>query len=573
MLKSSRLSRILLIGGAAFALMLAALWWRSQRAASEIAQVDKGSMPTAAAGTDAVLGFSVRLLPDGGISAQPSSVRIGLASVSPDDEAAYRAWLRSGREGAGPRAFTDLATVVRWINVPAELRSDGSVQVGPMPLPAAQRYVLQARAGDGLRFYEATFTRDDAPMEVRPWVAAGLRVRAPRGAAGVGVLFRRVEGSQDAEWQSLLRRDAAAVLDAFDERAIPVIAETAAGTTAGAAAGTAIAPLPPGPLDVVAVVNGIETERRRITLIAGRYASLDLDPDASELGAALATTLLLRLIEADSGAPIRDAIAVWPSPRGEVRARPDAAGAVRIEGADMSEAMLLELRFDPGSEQKGMPPLLAKPRTAAALPRWPERVPLSIDLTDERANSGVVEKTVKLRPLHWLIVETQGLQISERQRVGDAFPVFVLQRIQGTQWRDAPADYFRPIDEGMAVSLDAPGRVRVAAVLSPWQVVYSDVLESRLVDERQRVRLRTEPGRSTTLRLSADGRPLAFAPVQIVSALRGVPPKTVTTDGAGRIVLPNVSVPAVHIEPPGFEQVEVRLDRAEANISLRRSAG
>ncbi len=551
-----------MLGIAAILVIAAMLWWHASEPTARV-DADNRDATATQTQTDASVGFRIRLLPDSGVSAQPSSVRIGLASVSPDDEAAYRAWLRGGREGAGPHAFTDLATVVRWINAPANLQPDGSVQVGPLPLPAAQRYVLQARADDGLRFYEASFAREDAPTELRPRIAAGLRVRAPRSAAGLGVLFRRVDGSQDAAWQSLLRREGAAVLNAFDERAMPVFAETT------------IAPLPPGPLDIVAVANGVETERQRVTLIAGRYVALDLDPDASELGAALAITLLLRLIDADSGAPMRDAVVVWPSPRGEVRTQPNAAGVVRFEGADASEAMSLELRFDP---RKRRSQLLANPRAADALPRWPERIPLRIDWGNERAIDGVVEKTVKLQPLRWLIVETSGsaatgFDMPSRPRGGDPFPVFVLQRMKSREWRDASAEYFRSVDEGLAVSLDLPGRVRVAALLSPWQVAYSDAVESRLADARQRVRLRTESGRDATLKLSADARPLAFAPVQIVSPLRGVPPKTLTTDSSGRIVLPNATVPAVRIEVPGFEQVDVRLDRSEASISLRRSTG
>ncbi len=557
-----RLSRALMLGSVAILVIAAMLWWHGSEPTARV-DADNRDATATQTQTDASVAFRIRLLPDSGVSAQPSSVRIGLASVSPDDEAAYRAWLRSGREGAGPHAFTDLATVVRWINAPANLQPDGSVQVGPLPLPAAQRYVLQARADDGLRFYEASFAREDAPTELRPRIAAGLRVRAPRSAAGLGVLFRRVDGSQDAAWQSLLRREGAAVLDAFDERAMPVFAETT------------ISPLPPGPLDIVAVANGVETERQRVTLIAGRYVALDLDPDASELGAALAITLLLRLIDADSGAPMRDAVVVWPSPRGEVRTQPNAAGVVRFEGADASAAMSLELRFD---LRKGRSQLLANPRAVDTLPRWPERIPLSIDWGNERAIDGVVEKTVKLQPLRWLIVETSGsaatgFDMPSRPRGGDPFPVFVLQRMQGREWRDASAEYFRSVDGGLAVSLDLPGRVRVAALLSPWQVAYSDAVESRLADARQRVRLRTESGRDATLKLSADARPLAFAPVQIVSPLRGVPSKTLTTDSSGRIVLPNATVPAVRIEVPGFEQVDVRLDRSEASISLRRSTG
>ncbi len=556
MTTSPRLARILVIGCAAIALIAALIvglmWWHSSRQTTGDAPTDGVDASARAGAESSNVGFRTRLLPDGGVSASPSSVRIGLASVSPDDDAAYRAWKQGGQEGAGPRVYADLATVVRWVNAPAALQADGSVLVGPMSLPSAQRYVLQARADDGLRFYEAAFERANAPAELRARVAAGLRVRAPSGTNGMGMLFRRVEGSQDAAWQSLLRREAVAVLDAFDERAMSVATDTS------------IAPLPPGPLDIVAVVNGVETERRRITLIAGRYLTLDLDPEASELGAALSTAVALRLIEAGSGAPVRDALAVWPSPRGETRVRSDAAGIVRLQGVDTSEQMQLELRFEP----KGPPSFLVD-----ALPRWPERIPLNIDLSDARIVGGVAEKTVELQPLRWLIVETQGIEVPRRPRVEDPFPVFVLQRAQGTAWRDSNADYFRPVDEGMAVSLDAPGRVRVAALLSPWQVAYSESIEARAGVFQERVRVRREGGRTVAVNLVADARPLAFASVQVVSPLRGVPPKTLTTDARGRILLPNATMPAVRFEVAGFDQIEVRLDRDQTTISLRRGDG
>jgi hypothetical protein len=531
-----------------FAVLLILLWSRSSRdhdRASPALAYTTGSPGATSNGPNA---FRIRLLRDDGVSALPTSVRIGLASVSPDDEAAYRAWLRSGREGAGPREHADLAAVARWINAPSSLRADGSVEVGPMALPAAQRYVLQAHAGDRLRFYEANFARENAPAELRPRVAAKLRVRAPRGVDGVGVLLRRVEGGQDAAWQSLLRREAADVLNAYDERAIAVAAETT------------IAPLPPGPLDVVAVVRGVESERRRVMLAPGRETVLDLDADAAELGAALATTVMLRLIDAESGVPVRDALAVWPSPRGEVRARPDAAGIVRLEGADASMPIALELRF----VSSGPPSFLID-----ALPRWPERLPLRIEPGEEHVIGGRLEKTIALQPLRWLIVETPGVEVPRRPRVGDPFPVFVLQRAQGDVWRDASAESFRPVEEGMAVSLDAPGRVRVAALLSPWQVAYSDAVESRAGVSRQRTRLRIKDGRTVALRVVADARPLAFVPVQIVSALRGVPPKTMTTDAGGRIVLSNASMPSLRVEAPGFEQTEVTLRSGEIDVSLR----
>jgi hypothetical protein len=549
MTSSARAGRVLAVGAICLLAIVAVVWWRSLRAPEAVADANRRGPVTQSASVEAAGGFQLRLLPDGGVSAQPASVRIGLAAVSPDDDAGYRAWLRSGREGAGPREYRDLASVQRWINAPARLLEDGSVQVGPMPLPAAQRYVVQARADDGLRFYEADFVREDAPATVLPRVAAALRVRAPNGINNIGVLFRRVEGSQDAAWQSLLRREAVNVIDAFDERAIAVENETR------------IAPLPTGPLDVVAVIDGVETERRRVTLVAGRETTFDLDPGAAELGAALATTVILRLVEAGTRAPVREGIAVWPSPRGELRVRPDAAGLVRLPGADASEAMTLELRFEP----KGPPSFLAD-----TLPRWPERVPLRFDLSQQRAAGGVVEKTVELQPLRWLIVETPGIDVPKRPRVGDPFPVFVLQRAQGDGWRDVGADYFRPVDEGVVVSLDTPGRVRVAALLSPWQLAYSDEVESRPDVAQSRTRLRGANGRTSMVRLVADAKPLAFAPVQIVSPLRGVPPKTLTTDRAGRIVLPNATVSSVRVEVSGYEQVEVRLAGGEVVASLQR---
>ncbi|TXI50029.1 MAG: hypothetical protein E6Q50_05565 [Lysobacter sp.] len=545
-----RSERTLAVGGVALAVVLigAAVWWRASRMPADALSVAASDADSRDVRNDGAFVLRMRLLPDAGVSASSTSVRVGAAAVSPDDEAAYRAWQRGGREGAGPAEYGDLATVTRWTNAPARALADGRVEVGPIALPAAPRYALQARADDGLRFYEAHFARGDAPAEVRPRVAAGLRVRAPNGAdpAGIafGVLFRRVAGSEDAAWQSLLRRETPALLDAFDERAWPVSGETR------------IAPLPPGPIDVVAVANGVETERRRVVLIAGRYVAFDLDPAAAELGAALSSTVALRLVEAGSGAPVREALAVWLSPRGEVRVRADAKGVVRLPGVDLSGPLRLELRF----ESKESSSLVVD-----ALPRWPERIALALDLDDARAVGDTLEKTVALQPLRWLIVETPGIDVPRRPRVDDPFPVFVLQRAEGATWRDASAEAFRPVDEGIAVSLDAPGRVRVAAAIAPWRIAYSDAVESRTGDARRRTRLRATGGRDLSLRFVADARPLAFAPVRLVSPLRGVPPKTMTTDAAGRVVLPGANAPALRAEAPGFEQVEVRLDRVESN--------
>ena len=546
------------------AVVLGVYWWSWHSGAKPASPGDaiesRVTQEDANAAGEGALAFSTRLLPDGGVSASPTSVRIGLASVSPDELAAYRAWLRGGGEGAGPRSFEDLAAVTRWLNLPATLQADGAVVVTPTRLPAADRYVLQARADDGLRFYEASFTRDDVPENIGPRIAAGLRLRAPREAAGgARVLFRRVEGSQDAAWQSLMRREASAALDAYDERALPVAAETV------------VAPLPPGPVDIIAVIDGVETERRRVTLFSGRILTFDFDAEASELGSALSVTVALRLIERRTRTPLKDVAVIWSSPRGERSLRPDASGALRIDGVDPLQPLSIDIRFAPPAA----PSFLVD-----ALPSWPERLPMTLDLADAQVNAGVIAKTLELEPLRWLIVETPGIDTPRRPRMDDPFPVFVLQRREGATWRESSADYFRPMSDGLAVSLNAsPSHqtetVRVAALLSPWSVRFSEAVEIGDASSaaRYRARIAAAGGRDVRLRITVDNRPLASAPVHLLSSLRGVPPKTLTSDRAGQLMLESVTEPTVLLEVPGYEQILVKLNAAVVPVALRRDAG
>ena len=538
------------------AVVFGVYWWSMLGSAGSASSRDAGA-PIGAVDVagERASALRIRLLPEAGVSASPGSVRIGLAHVSPDELAAYQAWLRGGGEGAGPRDFEELAAVTRWLNVPATLNAEGVVVATPMQLPAADRYVLQARADDGLRFYEASFTRDNVPAEIGPRVAAGLRLHAPTQAAGgARVLFRRVEGSQDAAWQTLMRREAPAVLDAYDERALPVGADTV------------VAPLPPGPLDVIAVVGGVETERHRVMLSAGRITTFDLDAEVSELAAALSTTVALRLVEKGSGTPVKDATVVWSSPRGERSLRSDASGALRIEDIDPLQPLPIEIRFAPPKT----PSFLVE-----ALPAWPERLPMTLDLASAPVNAGVIARTIELEPLRWLIVETPGIEIPRRPRVGDPFPVFVLQRREGGAWRESMADYFRPMADGLAVSLNRYGTVRVAAVLTPWSVRIGEAVEvgETSPEIRYRTRITGVSGRRVSLRIAADNRPLASAPVHLLSPLRGVPPKTLTADRVGQLVLDNVTEPEILLEVPGFEQVRVRLDAAVVAVALRRDGG
>ena len=75
------------------------------------------------------------------------------------------------------------------------------------------------------------------------------------------------------------------------------------------------------------------------------------------------------------------------------------------------------------------------------------------------------------------------------------------------------------------------------------------------------------------LRITVDNRPLASAPVHLLSSLRGVPPKTLTSDRAGQLMLESVTEPTVLLEVPGYEQILVKLNAAVVPVALRRDAG
>ncbi len=543
--------------GACFAVG-AVLWWINvwspfQNTVTRLSGDASGAAHSTHAASPQAFSFRTRLLPHAGVPAASASVRIGLAYVSPDEAAGYRAWLRGGAEGQGPQSLDALATVTRWLNVPATLEPDNAVSVGPIELPAADRYVLQARAGDALRFYEASFTADNPPAAVLARIAAGLRVRASGlPTDDTHVLFRRVDGSEDAAWRSLMLREAPTALQAYDERALAVGAEQT------------FAPLPPGSLDVIAVVNGVESERRRVTLSAGQITTLDLDPDASELSAARSATLVLQLVEKGTGLPVKQASVVWSSARGARMLRTDTSGAVRLDGVEPLRPVTIEIQF----ESQAAPSFLVD-----TLPTWPERIPMTLDIATAPVVDGVIAKMIELEPLRWLIVETPGIDIPRQPQSREPFPVFVLQRLQGTVWRDAQAAYFRPVQAGLAVSLDQPGTVRVVALQAPWHVRTSsavDIGESSGA-VRYTTRIAAAAGRRVTMQISTGKGALAFAPVHVLSSLRGVPPKTVNTDGSGRIVLDQVTTSDVILEVPGFAQTRVPLDGTSVSVMLERA--
>lgn len=514
-----------------------------------------------------VAAFRTRLLPDGGVGAVPASVRIGIARISADSAADYRAWVQGGRQGAGPSDPLELADVVRWLPAPATALADGSVQVGPLPLPAADAYVLEARGSDDLRHYRTRFAPAQAPTQVRPQVAAALRVRVPAQAGGrAALLLRRVENpnadaasagpasadlAQAALWRAVQQRDAPRLLAVFDDTPLALGADTR------------LAPLPPGPLDAVVMVGGIEVQRQRVTLIAGQTALLDVDAQAAADGAALAATLRLRVVETDSDAPIPDVVVQWDGEGGQRSRRSDADGRVDLGAVDPLRPLAVELRFPE-------PPLLA----AEALPDWPEALSLRLTLADLPVRDGRIEHTLRVRRLRWLLAQTPGLRVPRQPRGGAPYPVFLLQRREDGDWRDASAARFAPIEGGMAVALDAPGEVRVIALTAPWQRRIGPALRIDTGSAQRLYRTQlpaTGDGRDVELTLLDGDTPLPFAQAQLLPLHRGAPPSALAADRAGRLRLPRLNAPVL-VQVPGYAEATLAPGQPRATLRLRRES-
>lgn len=551
------------MGGAA--LLLALGWWIGHRASVEgaaPAAVPRSAQPIASATPAlsehvAALGldhsealFHTLLLPDGVIGAIHGSVRVGLAQVSSEDAASYRAWLDGGAEGAGPADPNELATVEQWIAVPANRRADGRVEVGPFNLPAAHRYDLLAQAEDDLHVYAASFTRATIPASIGPRLAAGLRIHHSEASPGrAQLVLRRSTELPDAEtWQAVMQQLAPDVLAAFGDEPL----------TLGAAEQT-LAPLPPSPIEVLLLIDGIEAERRTVALQAGVISDLRFDPVAQGVAQAVSVNLQLRFVVRDTGAPIADIRVTHNGEQGEQQRVSDQAGGVHFVKLDRQRPQTFTLRF---------------PVDENALPTWPEEMPLEVSLEardGESADQPVVERRIELSPLHWLLVRTGTIPKESKRQVGNPYPIFLLQRqADDGIWRDASSDHFLPIPEGLAVSVAARDRYRVIAAVSPWTVHLSTAADTRNAaqDGKYRVDLTPEPGHSVDLVFQRDGVPLASTPVQFQGPARGLPPRTLTTDGRGRLRLDDVTRDEVVVEIPGSDEVRVDVRGTVAVLDL-----
>ena len=512
-------------------------------------RVSSGASATAAPLESNAPQFTTLLLPDQQISAIPTSVRIGLGYVPADEARTYQEWKAGGFVGAGPASFAELATIDRWIDVPATRLSDGTVRVGPLMPPLADRYDLQARGQGALHFYAVSFTVDTYPASVKPTVAAGLRIqRAPAADSDVRVLLRRGgEAQSTAVWQDLMQREAPQLLGAFNDASIAV------------AATQVLAPLPPGALDVILEVDGIEAERRSVTLRAGVLTDVPFDPVAQEVARAVTAELELLFVVQDTRRPIEGLKVISSGGKMEPTRTTDLAGQVRFQGVD---------------RQRAHPFMLEFPVEKGDLPAWPTQsaIEVSLDADPKPANpSRLVRKTIELRPLQWLIVSSGSFQVPVDRRRGNPYPIFVLQQERDGDWKDSAADHFIPITQGIAASIQAPGRYRLAALQSPWSILYSTTADTRAAasDGRYPVNLIPSARRTVEISVLSQGKPLANAPLTMRGPVRGLPGATINTDPAGRARLEAVTVPGVSLEVPGFAVIDVNLDAPTVIVELR----
>jgi hypothetical protein len=509
-------------------------------------QGSTGSATTPTSPPNQGFDFGVRLLPHQGRGARADSVHIGIAKVDPDQARAHERWVTSGGEGSGAADYSELATVVHWVKPPTDSVSDGEVIVGPVRLPVADRFDLEARSDDPLQFYRASFTASTAPAVIEPMLAAGLRVmREPLEGARVGILLRRVEGvATDPRWSRLQAGLAPLWLTAFDDTPWPLDPEA-----------TALAPLPPGPIDVVLNVNGIEAERRRIELVAGRWTDVRFDADSQAVAQAVSATLELTLVIAGTAIPVEKIAVTWFGEGGDQTRVSSADGQVRFEGADRQRAQRVSLQF---------------PAPAGDLPEWPETLALELDLEGTGIESdGVWRKTVEVTPLSWLILRSTDVRIPAQRQGGNPYPIFVLQRLSEGQWLDAASDHFLPVPEGVAISVARAGEHRVMALRTPWTVQYSTRADTRPGDRnRHPVDLLPGIGERVEITVMHDDMPVANAAVAVRGPARSLPMLTRTTDGAGRLILEHVTVDEIRLEVAGYLTATVDARDATAIVEL-----
>lgn len=382
---------------------------------------------------------------------------------------------------------------------------------------------------------------------VNPTVAAGIKItREPAPGSDVRVLLRRNGESTEAAWQALMNAQDARLIEAFGEQALALAPEQT------------LLPLPPGPLDVVLQIDGIEAERRSVDLVAGTLTDLRFDPVKQAVARSVAATLQLRFVEQGSNAPIAGLTVSWAEHDTVSPIISDVGGGVSFRGVDSQQAHRFLLQF---------------PSADSAFPRWPVQKAVELRFDEEppaTETPRVIRKTIALRPLQWLLVKTGTLQVPTQRAAGRPYPIFLLQQERAARWQDVASDRFIPISGGIAVALEEPGQFRVAALQSPWAVSYSTTASATLASpgSQYNAQLIVDPGRAIELTLMHRGVALANTTFAVTAPVRGLPSSTMTTDPKGSVQLDGVTVPRVRLEVPGYAAADLDLRSASVTVEL-----
>ena len=480
-----------------------------------------------------------------GASPDPGSIEAGLAYIDAADVALLATEGDDPEAGAGPESIASLANVAQWVRVPGERTSAGDVLAAPVPAHADR--VRLVASGGGLAYYAIDLDPVAPPAEVRPRFAGGVRVRVDGEAGPVGIEWHPAGRWPDASlWQDVIERSAPEVLAASRDR--PIVFEQQ----------QVLAPLPPGAaIELSATADGIEVERRAVTIVPGRIVDVVFDAARIESARELAVELALEVVARGSGQPLAFADLVLQRPAGEERQRTDLVGRAAFASVDRRVAHAVTIE---------------PPQSPGPLPAWPARRALEITIDDEegRPPERRVLRRVEVDALRYLVLALPRTTSSFGGLAERPYPIYALERADGGGWRDTSSDHFVPLDSAIAVAVGEPGRYRVVAATSPWHLLRShEVVVSDGSPQRLEVALATPAAAARAIRIVEDGTPVANRAFTIRGPHRSMPPLVRTTDANGRIALGAANVDRIALDLPHLERESVvELDAGETLVDI-----
>lgn len=490
----------------------------------------------------------------------PEQARAGAAIIRPEDLAV---WEDARREGEpAPSDPLALANVARWES--AALTPEGSAaRLGPIDVEPAPLYRVIAWAGDGT-YWTGDVTRGEDQLTgvldagaLRPNAPTGVRIQlAGRdGSAGLSVrLSRVVAPGEDGERANaivpvirLARPDVASALES--ERSLRI------------EDGTVIAPLPSDAALRLTVIasNGREAEPIEVPLRAGRLEPVRIDLDDLFPGGAGRSLTLHGRVQLGSSTPLPPGAQLERLQPTGVSLPLGADGRFTVSGLPSWTTSRFALRISHGA---GRP---------VAPARW------EFEFTPSPNDGDEVERTWHAPAYGWLLLKLDsGARV--RLEAHRPYPVFLLQRQdESGTWRTASADEFVAEEEGMAMSLTAPGVYRAIAAASPFDLLESSAVRVQKPEgEHVANLLGTGSSRGCRVNVSTSGRPLYGARITAAGGVGSLPPLHGLTDGEGAWDLGRVSsagrVQLEVVSPSGemraLDATDACLGRGEAHVAF-----